>query len=317
MCFRFFSTNSNLSKHKKKHGDKKFACEICNKMFYRKDVMLDHQRRHLEGKFTADQPNYFSWNSSGGGQVKEIIVYIRSSWMVAVFLLISYLIKSFKFQQNVTFMKSNSSGSRAISSHVKAAWLIMQQFRLADFNFFFFLYILFFLFLKFFVVTWKSKGRELTCHSLAESDYYINTACYLWNTWEYMKMRLWEFAVQNLKHLMILQVLKDWKKLVHCSTCIKMWLVIFKKKGSQIVYFVSWTRGQGAVWHWQCLFFSCHRRAGALCPPESSRERGLKSSLSITDDAGWLHLSLETSSPLFLSEGEFLGQIPDWSAKAY
>ncbi|KAF2988141.1 hypothetical protein EK904_008998, partial [Melospiza melodia maxima] len=49
MCFRFFSTNSNLSKHKKKHGDKKFACEICNKMFYRKDVMLDHQRRHLEG----------------------------------------------------------------------------------------------------------------------------------------------------------------------------------------------------------------------------------------------------------------------------
>lgn len=49
MCFRFFSTNSNLSKHKKKHGDKKFACEVCNKMFYRKDVMLDHQRRHLEG----------------------------------------------------------------------------------------------------------------------------------------------------------------------------------------------------------------------------------------------------------------------------
>lgn len=40
-------------------------------------------------------------------------------------------------------------------------------------------------------------------------------------------------------------------------------------------------------------------------------EKGLKSSLSITDDAGWLHLSLETSSPLFLSEGEFLGQIPD------
>ncbi|KAK2089964.1 hypothetical protein P7K49_032630 [Saguinus oedipus] len=50
MCFRFFSTNSNLSKHKKKHGDKKFACEVCSKMFYRKDVMLDHQRRHLEGE---------------------------------------------------------------------------------------------------------------------------------------------------------------------------------------------------------------------------------------------------------------------------
>lgn len=53
MCFRFFSTNSNLSKHKKKHGDKKFACEVCNKMFYRKDVMLDHQRRHLEGERTC------------------------------------------------------------------------------------------------------------------------------------------------------------------------------------------------------------------------------------------------------------------------
>lgn len=53
MCFRFFSTNSNLSKHKKKHGDKKFACEVCNKMFYRKDVMLDHQRRHLEGERPA------------------------------------------------------------------------------------------------------------------------------------------------------------------------------------------------------------------------------------------------------------------------
>ena len=53
MCFRFFSTNSNLSKHKKKHGDKKFACEVCNKMFYRKDVMLDHQRRHLEGEHTC------------------------------------------------------------------------------------------------------------------------------------------------------------------------------------------------------------------------------------------------------------------------
>ena len=50
MCFRFFSTNSNLSKHKKKHGDKKFACEVCSKMFYRKDVMLDHQRRHLDGE---------------------------------------------------------------------------------------------------------------------------------------------------------------------------------------------------------------------------------------------------------------------------
>lgn len=50
MCYRFFSTNSNLSKHKKKHGEKKFACEVCNKLFYRRDVMLEHQRRHLEGK---------------------------------------------------------------------------------------------------------------------------------------------------------------------------------------------------------------------------------------------------------------------------
>uniref|UniRef100_A0A3B3ZFV4 Uncharacterized protein n=1 Tax=Periophthalmus magnuspinnatus TaxID=409849 RepID=A0A3B3ZFV4_9GOBI len=46
ICSRFFSTNSNLSKHKKKHGDKLYSCEICNKMFYRKDVMLEHHRRH-------------------------------------------------------------------------------------------------------------------------------------------------------------------------------------------------------------------------------------------------------------------------------
>lgn len=64
MCFRFFSTNSNLSKHKKKHGDKKFACEVCNKMFYRKDVMLDHQRRHLEGKVPALG---LSWGGPRGG----------------------------------------------------------------------------------------------------------------------------------------------------------------------------------------------------------------------------------------------------------
>lgn len=66
MCFRFFSTNSNLSKHKKKHGDKKFACEVCNKMFYRKDVMLDHQRRHLEGKVPALG---LSWGGVRGGAV--------------------------------------------------------------------------------------------------------------------------------------------------------------------------------------------------------------------------------------------------------
>lgn len=46
--------------------------------------MLDHQRRHLEGKFNTGQPNYFSWNSSGGGQVKEMIVCIRFFWLVAV-----------------------------------------------------------------------------------------------------------------------------------------------------------------------------------------------------------------------------------------
>lgn len=63
MCFRFFSTNSNLSKHKKKHGDKKFACEVCNKMFYRKDVMLDHQRRHLEGEHTCR--GLGSWGGRG------------------------------------------------------------------------------------------------------------------------------------------------------------------------------------------------------------------------------------------------------------
>lgn len=50
MCSRFFSTNSNLSKHRKKHGDKKFACGVCPKTFYRRDVLLDHQRRHLEGE---------------------------------------------------------------------------------------------------------------------------------------------------------------------------------------------------------------------------------------------------------------------------
>ncbi|MGH0183423.1 UNVERIFIED_CONTAM: hypothetical protein FKN15_012120, partial [Acipenser sinensis] len=49
ICSRFFSTNSNLSKHKKKHGEKMYTCEICNKMFYRKDVMQDHQRRHIVG----------------------------------------------------------------------------------------------------------------------------------------------------------------------------------------------------------------------------------------------------------------------------
>lgn len=185
MCFRFFSTNSNLSKHKKKHGDKKFACEICNKMFYRKDVMLDHQRRHLEGKFTADQPNYFSWNSSGGGQVKEIIVYIRSSWMVAVFLLISYLIKSFKFQQNVTFMKSNSSGSRAISSHVKAAWLILQQFRLADFNFFFLSLHPILPFFKFFCGNLKIRRQRVN----------LPLSC-----WEWI---LHKYSMLSLKHLRI------------------------------------------------------------------------------------------------------------------
>lgn len=42
MCFRFFFINSNFFKYKKKYGDKKFVCEVCNKMFYRKDVMLDY-----------------------------------------------------------------------------------------------------------------------------------------------------------------------------------------------------------------------------------------------------------------------------------
>lgn len=51
ICSRFFSTNSNLSKHKKKHGEKLYACEICSKMFYRKDVMQDHQRRHTAGQY--------------------------------------------------------------------------------------------------------------------------------------------------------------------------------------------------------------------------------------------------------------------------
>lgn len=64
-----------------------------------------------------------------------------------LFLIISYLVKSFKFQPNVTFMKNNSSGPRAVNSHVEAAWLIMQQLRLADFNYiFFFLCILLFFF---------------------------------------------------------------------------------------------------------------------------------------------------------------------------
>ncbi|KAM4544933.1 PR domain zinc finger protein 15 isoform 3-T3 [Odontesthes bonariensis] len=49
ICSRFFSTNSNLSKHKKKHGEKLYSCEICNKMFYRKDVMQEHHRRHSVG----------------------------------------------------------------------------------------------------------------------------------------------------------------------------------------------------------------------------------------------------------------------------
>lgn len=51
ICSRFFSTNSNLSKHKKKHGEKLYSCEICNKMFYRKDVMQEHHRRHGVGEF--------------------------------------------------------------------------------------------------------------------------------------------------------------------------------------------------------------------------------------------------------------------------
>ncbi|KAG7282647.1 hypothetical protein CRUP_017573, partial [Coryphaenoides rupestris] len=46
ICSRFFSTNSNLSKHKKKHGEKLFSCQVCSKMFYRKDVMQEHHRRH-------------------------------------------------------------------------------------------------------------------------------------------------------------------------------------------------------------------------------------------------------------------------------
>lgn len=50
ICSRFFSTNSNLSKHKKKHGEKLYSCEICNKMFYRKDVMQEHHRRHGVGQ---------------------------------------------------------------------------------------------------------------------------------------------------------------------------------------------------------------------------------------------------------------------------
>ncbi|MEQ2193448.1 hypothetical protein XENOCAPTIV_028334, partial [Xenoophorus captivus] len=50
ICSRFFSTNSNLSKHKKKHGEKLYSCEICNKMFYRKDVMQEHHRRHSVGE---------------------------------------------------------------------------------------------------------------------------------------------------------------------------------------------------------------------------------------------------------------------------
>lgn len=50
ICSRFFSTNSNLSKHKKKHGEKLYSCEICNKMFYRKDVMQEHHRRHGVGE---------------------------------------------------------------------------------------------------------------------------------------------------------------------------------------------------------------------------------------------------------------------------
>lgn len=50
ICSRFFSTNSNLSKHKKKHGEKLYSCEICNKMFYRKDVMQEHHRRHGLGE---------------------------------------------------------------------------------------------------------------------------------------------------------------------------------------------------------------------------------------------------------------------------
>lgn len=55
ICSRFFSTNSNLSKHKKKHGDKLYSCEICSKMFYRKDVMQEHHRRHGVGEWPLER----------------------------------------------------------------------------------------------------------------------------------------------------------------------------------------------------------------------------------------------------------------------
>lgn len=106
-----------------------------------------------------------------------------SGWWLSFFLIISYLIQCFKLKQNLTFMKNNSSGSRAINSHV--TWLTMQQFGQADFNYmFFFLCILFFLFenscgnLK----IWRQR---VNLPRTAESDYYINTvsvAFYLWNT---------------------------------------------------------------------------------------------------------------------------------------
>lgn len=110
--------------------------------------MLDHQRRHLEGKFTADQPHYFSWNSSGEGQVKEMIVCIRFSGWWLFFFIINYLVKSVKFQQNMTLMKNNSSGPRAVNSHVEAACLIIQQFKLSDFNYIFILLRILFLLFK-------------------------------------------------------------------------------------------------------------------------------------------------------------------------
>lgn len=78
ICSRFFSTNSNLSKHKKKHGEKLYSCEICNKMFYRKDVMQEHHRRH------------------GVGQLRKICLCVIATSSVCVQACFRYMLEILK-----------------------------------------------------------------------------------------------------------------------------------------------------------------------------------------------------------------------------
>uniref|UniRef100_S4RZX4 PR/SET domain 15 n=1 Tax=Petromyzon marinus TaxID=7757 RepID=S4RZX4_PETMA len=48
VCNKVFSCRSNMNKHLLTHGDKKYACEICGRRFYRVDVLRDHIHVHFK-----------------------------------------------------------------------------------------------------------------------------------------------------------------------------------------------------------------------------------------------------------------------------